>query len=226
MSYPITFPDIPIKVTRFGLNTNQGIFEGYFSRKKSIHYHAGGNTDRWAGLISTPFLNDMQAREIRAWVSALHGLAGTFTLVDPDHRIPKTYVPASLTTDSTLVTADTTTVTADTAAFPGKGVVDGAGQSGHALITDGWPASVTVLKAGDRIQVETQYFVLTEDAVSDDSGNATFAIEPALRSAPTNGADVITIAPALIARLTNPAIMFNAGITVTQPVSFAFEEAL
>lgn len=77
--------------------------------------------------------------------------------------------------------------------------INGVGQSGSNLITDGWPVSRTgLLKKGDRFTITTgnavnvfnpvhrndsgilQQFVATADVNSDGSGNATIPISPSL----------------------------------------------
>lgn len=69
-------------------------------------------------------------------------------------------------------------------------LVNGAGQIGRSLVTDGWPASTTVLTAGQYITINNQLLQLTEDITSDGSGNATISFEPPIRSAPADNAAI------------------------------------
>lgn len=78
----------------------------------------------------------------------------------------------------------------------GTPVVNGAGQTGASLITDGWSNSITgVLKAGDIFTIAGMYavnpvtkqstgrlqqFTVTADANSDGSGNSTLSISPSI----------------------------------------------
>jgi hypothetical protein len=77
----------------------------------------------------------------------------------------------------------------------GTPLVNGAGQSGAGLITDGWTASTAALKQGDvftvagvfRVHPETkastgilQQFVATANGTADGSGNLTVQISPAI----------------------------------------------
>lgn len=77
----------------------------------------------------------------------------------------------------------------------GTPLVNGAGQSGASLITDGWTASTAALKQGDvftiagvfRVHPETkastgilQQFVATANGTADGSGNLTVQISPAI----------------------------------------------
>ena len=74
--------------------------------------------------------------------------------------------------------------------LPNTVLVRGAGQTGRSIITDGWPASSTVLKAGQFVTIEDQLVQLTANATSDGSGIATVTFEPAIRSAPADNAPV------------------------------------
>lgn len=74
-------------------------------------------------------------------------------------------------------------------------LVNGAGQTGSTLITDGWVASTQVLNAGDTFTIagafavnpitrqptiDLQQFIVTADVTSDGAGNATIPISPAI----------------------------------------------
>lgn len=74
--------------------------------------------------------------------------------------------------------------------LPNTVLVRGAGQTGRSIITDGWPASSTVMKAGQFITIENQLVQLTANATSDGSGIATLTFEPAIRAAPADNAPV------------------------------------
>lgn len=79
----------------------------------------------------------------------------------------------------------------------GTPVVNGAGQSGNTLMTEGWAFGVTgIMLAGDYIQIGTglsaKLHMVVEDANSDGSGNALLKISPSLRSSPADGAAIIT----------------------------------
>jgi hypothetical protein len=82
----------------------------------------------------------------------------------------------------------------------GTPLVNGAGQSGSSLITDGWTASTAVLKAGDVITVAgvLQLLEVAADVTSDGSGNATLAIDPpiAVASSPADNAALTINSPA------------------------------
>ena len=81
-------------------------------------------------------------------------------------------------------------------AYAGTGVVNGAGQTGGTLVTNGWTANVTnLLNDGDVFTIagvyavnpknrqstgQLQNFVLTANVNSDSGGNATLPISPAI----------------------------------------------
>lgn len=69
-------------------------------------------------------------------------------------------------------------------------------QGWHALgstdvLTDGWYPSITVLKAGDKVEIDERLYLLTADAVSSSIGRATLSVRPPLR-ADVDHAEVVT----------------------------------
>jgi len=69
-------------------------------------------------------------------------------------------------------------------------LVQGAGQTGRSIVTDGWPNSTTSLLAGDYVTINDQLLQLTADVTSNASGVATLSFEPPIRSAPADNAVV------------------------------------
>ncbi len=60
--------------------------------------------------------------------------------------------------------------------------VNGAGQNGPDLITDGWPVSVTgLMREGDWISINDRLYTLLADVSSNGSGQATLTIWPHAR---------------------------------------------
>jgi hypothetical protein len=119
-------------------------------------------------------------------------------------------------------------------AFAGTGVVNGAGQTGSQIVTNGWTASITGLfNVGDVVtfaavnainpqsRVSTgslQNFVITAAANSDSGGNATLSVYPAIT---TSGAyQTVSGSPANLARvLTAPT---GALASTAYPQNLAF----
>lgn len=69
-------------------------------------------------------------------------------------------------------------------------LVNGADQFGRSVDTDGWPASTTVLSAGQFVTIADQLLQLTADVTSNASGEATLTFEPAIRVPTTDNAAV------------------------------------
>ena len=65
-------------------------------------------------------------------------------------------------------------------------LVNGAGQFGRTLSTDGWPTSTTVLQAGQYVTINNQLLQLTENVTSNGSGVATLTFEPPIRVSPSD----------------------------------------
>ena len=118
----------------------------------------------WECSISlTPIVGQENFRPWRAFLALTDGPVNDFrVLVDPK---PQTTLPNTV-------------------------LVKGAGQTGTSLITDGWPASSTVLKAGMFVTVVDQLVQLTANATTNGAGEATLTFKPALRLAPADNAAV------------------------------------
>ena len=69
-------------------------------------------------------------------------------------------------------------------------LVNGAGQQGRALNTDGWPLSTTVLQAGQYVTINNQLLQLTENVTSNGSGVAVLTFEPPVRVSPADNAAI------------------------------------
>jgi len=69
-------------------------------------------------------------------------------------------------------------------------LVNGAGQTGRTLNTDGWPLSTTVLVAGQFVTINNQLLQLTENVTSNGSGVATLTFEPPIRTSPADNAAI------------------------------------
>ncbi len=83
----------------------------------------------------------------------------------------------------------------------GTPLVNGAGQTGSSLITDGWTTSQTgILLAGDLIAFDVPsgaraMHMVAEDVDSDGSGNAVIPLEPIIRESPADNATIIVTDP-------------------------------
>lgn len=69
-------------------------------------------------------------------------------------------------------------------------VAKGIGQLGTVLLADGVTANTLIAQAGDGLEVNGEFKILTSDAFSDGSGIVAFSFEPALRVAPADNAPI------------------------------------
>lgn len=103
--------------------------------------------------------------------------------------------------------------------------VNGAGQTGLSLATDGWPNNTLVLVAGDRIGVAGQMLVVVANATSNGSGQATLTLAHPIRIAPSNDALIETDAPTARYYLANSAGL-SAEPGIFKTILLEFEEAI
>lgn len=131
----------------------------------------------WEYEFQMAILHGQNGRLLSAFLAALKGPVGTFLLADPSIY---------------------------NASGVGAPAVNGAGQTGGTLVTDGW--SATGLKAGDFFQLgadsQTRLYQLTADVVPA-SGAATLQFVPPLRSSPADNALLEVAAPKVQLRLTS-----------------------
>lgn len=126
----------------------------------------------WQIEITLPPMKRAKAAPWLAFFLRINGREHTFTMGDSDARRPL-------------------------GVATGAPVVDGAGQSGTALVTRGWtPDTPGILLAGSYVQIGTRLFMTTADADSDATGAATLSIWPRIgnvagRAAPADGAPLI-----------------------------------
>lgn len=124
------------------------------------------------------------ARAMSAFLAALQGPVGTFLWREQSARGQ-----------------------ADLAAH-GAPIVAGPGQSGTALLTEGWTLEGEALPAGAMVSLgtgaATRLHQLTAPALADAAGRATLALVPALRESPADQAPVEIAAPVVRLRLAAP----------------------
>lgn len=160
---------------------------------------------RWACAVQYPPMQRAEAAAIQAFLVKLRGQAGRFYIGDASAITPR-------------------------GTATGTPLVNGASQTGGQLITDGWSNGVTgILKAGDYLSFDTsvgrELKLVTADANSDGSGNATFSIEPPLRNSPADNAAITVSSPTCIMMLADPAVEWDTDEALFYGVEFAAEEA-
>lgn len=91
-------------------------------------------------------------------------------------------------------------------------LVNGAGQTGRTLATDGWPVSSTVLQAGQFVTINNQLLQLTANVTSNGSGVATLTFEPPIRVSPSDNAAIEFKNPyCLMYMVEEPTLSVEAG---------------
>ncbi len=157
---------------------------------------------RWLVTADWMGLTRVQFAPIQAFVIAQRGQWDNFTMLLPGHKAPQ-------------------------GVATGTPLVNGAGQSGRTLATRGWSASVTgILKAGDFIGLtgQTKVYMVTADASTDASGNATLTIEPALMGSPADGAALIVrnvpftlaLASDTLEMAVQPPVLYNFSLSLLE----------
>lgn len=131
----------------------------------------------WVCEVQYDTLRKRDRLLLQAFASRLRGRAGRAFLWDMSHSTPL-------------------------GVATGTPLVQGAGQTGASLITDGWTPSITgILKAGDYFGVNTQLHRLVEDANTSAGGVATLLFEAPLRASPADNAVITVNAPTFKAML-------------------------
>jgi|TARA_Y100000310_G_C20704101_1_gene833177 hypothetical protein len=160
------------------LKTNSvvGVSKSPFTGEEQIVAHQG---QWWTAELSVAPLERADAGAVTAWFTSLNGREKTVLFGDP----------AASTAQGSASSA------------PGTPLVNGASQTGSALVCDGAPNGATgYLKEGDYVQLGTgsssRLYMVLEDVTSDGAGNFTLNIWPDLRSSPDNN-DALTVASAV-----------------------------
>lgn len=127
----------------------------------------------WVLSAPLPVLQEAAAKDWRAALAQLSKLSNTFKVQPADYDGPGTgYAGADP-------------------------VVNGGSQMGTSLVCDGVSLSTAIVQTGDFLEVNGEFKIVTADASSDGAGNVTISFEPALRSAPADGATVDIQTPQL-----------------------------
>lgn len=171
---PSSFPaGIQIRAARFGLKTNTQLYVSPLSGDTQRAELPGA---RWYASFTLTTQKREDIAAVQAFLVSLAGPAGSFYGYDPNATSPL-------------------------GAGGGTPLVNGGSQTGSSLITDGWPNSTAILKAGDYFTVNGEYKMVTADASSNGSGEATISFAPVLRASPANNAPLTITNPTCIMRL-------------------------
>lgn len=158
----LTFPTAvrAPQIVQWGLEANTQTHESPFDKTVQTIAMPGA---RWYGTIAWSKLPLAQWRILSAFIAQLGGRAGRFTFSPPQAW---------------------RRATADIFTTPR---INGAGQSGSSLVSDGWVADALVLMAGDWISWpdaagRPQLHQITADVTANGSAQATLPIAPPIRS--------------------------------------------
>lgn len=201
ITYPITFPNVGIRNVTIRSKSVVGSSASPFTGQQQVYKHQG---QWWEMDVSLPPMKRQDAEAVAAFLISLNGKYGTFLLGDPLASSPM--------------------------GVGGSPVVSGAGQTGSSLIASGFTPSSTVMKAGDWFQLGatsiTRLYKVMEDAVSDESGNATLKIWPDLRGSPGDGSALIINNPKGQWRLASNSTEYSVNEASVYGITFACVEAL
>ena len=159
----------------------------------------------WEAELTLPPMNAEQAGQWAAFITRLHGRAGTFLLGNPNRKLPA-----------------------------GKIDRNGLAQAPAALgaydisVTVG-PAATGGLKAGDYMQIgagnTAKLHQVVADAVPNAGGTLSLTIEPRLRAAVATASPITFLRPQGVFRMTSDRIAWDADRAARFGLSFACMEA-
>lgn len=151
-----TFPDDILPATAmFGLQSNTESFTSPLNRSTQTVERPGS---RWKARLTFSTMSLTQQRRLKAYLTALNGMAGRTYLWPHDNPGSALYSP----------------------------VVNGTMTDFKSLPTKSWPASTLVLRAGDYLEVNGELKMVLADVTSDASGLAAVPVGPPFRKAPAN----------------------------------------
>lgn len=202
ISYPVTLVQssaLSIASCTFGLDFAVSRNISPFSYQSQTYRHPG---IRWILNASYPSMNVENAKLVQACISSLKGF-GSFTYRDPAFSTPSGSV----------------------AGIP---VVNGGGQKGNSTVNlKGFtPGATGVLKAGDRFQIGTGYYMNLKDINADGSGHASPDIVPPIRTILSDGDSVITTDPVCLLIPAAPQVRWSTASDRVSNMTFDAIEAL
>lgn len=200
ITYPLTPPAcLTAARVNWGINTAVAVSRSEYTFEQQAQEYDGSG---WTLDITPPPLDANDARDLLAFIASLNGPKGTFLFGVPSMRTPR-------------------------GTASGTPLIQGGGQVGQELITDGWTPSITnILRKGDFIQIATRLFVILQDVNSDGSGNATLDIWPKIINPPADNAPIITSDPKGLFRLTGNRNGFSGDKERIFDFPISAEEAL
>ncbi len=204
-TYPLTPPSTPGPATaRILARSTVAVSESPFTLQQQTQEFAG---QRWELDLAFP---PMERGPAEAWIAfqlLLRGRRGTFLYPPPGGKSPRGIAT-------------------------GTPLVNGGGQTGDQLVTDGWtPSQTGILLAGDFLQLGSgstaRLYKVIEDASSDGGGNATLRLWPDLRSpAVANDSPIVVQTPKGLWRLASNEAPWDLSVAMHYGIAFGAQEAL
>lgn len=203
ISYPLNFPAVGIRNVTIRARTVVGLNSSPFTGQQQVYKHQG---QWWEMEVTLPPMKRADAEQVAAFLVKLNGRFGTFTFGDPLNTAPR-------------------------GVGTGTPLVNGAGQTGTDLVTDGWTPNTTgILRAGDWIQLGTgsssRLHKVLDDVNSNGSGNATLTLFPDLRTSPADNAAITVSSPKGLWRLAANEVDYSIDEASIYGMTFACVEAL
>ena len=166
IAYPLALPITSgIKRIDFSALSTVAVTRSPFTLAQQVQKFPG---QLWGVDVTLAKMSIEEAGVWQAFLLSLNGQEGTFLVGDPIRPEPR----------GTAL---------------GTPLVNGAGQLGNELVTDGWDANETgLLLPGDLIQLQgTRMYQVLKQVNSDGGGNATIDIWPNLRTATVDNEPLI-----------------------------------
>ena len=204
-TYPLTLPTAPAFTrSRWTLKRATAMSESPFTGQQQVFDYGYA---LWTATLSLPPMMREQAAEWEAFMMKLHGRKGTFLLGDPDAKT----IQGGATTSATL-----------------NGAIS-VGDFTISINTNN--ANMTNLfKAGDYIQIGTagaaKLYMIVDNATSNSSGIASVNIEPAIKTAASDGAAIDYTAAQGVFRMDTADLGWDTNEVSRYGITFSCTEAL
>ncbi len=195
-----SFPSTVVPAeSEFFLQANTIVVESPFTRQMDIAELTGS---RWVATLSFRHLTRAQAADLESFLNALHGRVGTFKLHNHARENPR-------------------------GTGGGTPTVNGAGQTGRSLVTEGWNGNETVLKVGDFFSFDDElHQVVSADVSTGAGGIATIKLIPPIRTSPAHGVTVIVTRAEGVFRLNSDEEARPRHTTVLTDLTFTAVEVI
>jgi hypothetical protein len=181
----VAFPAITPNASEMGIITNSKQFISPLTGYTQTASRKGG---RWFLRMTFSNLQGSQRSVLRGYLAFMEGQVNRISVGDHSY-------------------------TGARGALGGTPLVNGGSQVGTSLITNGWPASTLVLRAGDLFSFSNGTYSelkqVTSDGTSDASGNLTISIAPEIHTSPATTAAIVTASPVGTFMLASPTISWT-----------------